>query len=193
MERDGLDYTCGDCTLLVRDRFDSRPYSFSSHPDEPVLRFLVREVGDGPRSFSRWLSSLGPGDEVGVGTPFGTFRPGQSPREVWFATGTGVSPFLAVLRGRAPVRPLAFCIGVRNPGDAVLGPWVDDRAPVRWAFSRPGHGEVRRVTADAEAVPIAPDIAYYLCGNQGMIRDVAAILTGRGAAGSQVHEELFFS
>jgi ferredoxin-NADP reductase len=193
VDREGLDYACGDCTLLVRDRIDARPYSFSSHPDEPVLRFLVRQVGAGPRSFSRWLSSLVPGDEVGVGTPFGAFRPGLSPREVWFATGTGVSPFLAALRARKPVRPLAFCIGLRNPDDAVLGPWVDERARASWAFSRPPAGPGRRVTADAEAVPIAPDIAYYLCGNQKMIRDVAAVLKDRGALASQVHEELFFS
>lgn len=197
IEREGLEYTCGDCTLLIRgDQVDSRPYSFSSHPDEPVLRFLVRRI-DGPgsdRSFSQWLASLGPGDEVGVGTPFGWFRPGTSDNEVWFATGTGVSPFLAALRADTPIRPRAFCIGLRSPEDAVLADWVADRAPVSWAYSRfsAGGRPPSRVTDDAQTVPLGPEASYYLCGNQRMIRSVADVLRSRGALGSQIHEELFF-
>jgi len=197
IEREGLDYRVGDCTLLIRaDRIDSRPYSFSSHPDEPVLRFLVRTMDSAgtDQSFSLWLSTRVPGDEVGVGTPFGWFRPGVSGREVWFATGTGVSPFLAALRANEPVAPLTFCIGVRGPGDAPLRPWLEEMAPVHWAFSRHPEGIVppRRVTDLAREVPTAPDIRYFLCGNQRMIRAVAEVLAGRGISSSQIHEELFF-
>lgn len=197
IERDGLSYEAGDCTLLIRtDRVDSRPYSFSSHPDEPVLRFLVRRI-DGPdanQSFSQWLAGLVPGDEVGVGTPFGWFHPGTSTREVWFATGTGISPFLAALRARHPVRPLAFAIGLRGPEDAVLRPWLESLAPVDWAFSRftEGGRAPRRVTDSAETVPVDPEIEYFLCGNQRMIRSVAATLKRRGVLPSRIHEELFF-
>lgn len=197
VEREGLDYACGDCTLLVRsDRVDSRPYSFSSHPDEPVLRFLVRRIDgvDPSQSFSRWLDERRPGDEVGVGTPFGWFRPGQIDREVWFATGTGISPFLATLRAQRPVRPLAFAVGLRGPEDAVLRGWVEERSPVDWAFSRftEGGQPPRRVTDSADRVPVAGDIQYYLCGNQRMIRSVAETLKARGVVPSQIHEELFF-
>ena len=197
IERDGIEYRPGDCTLLIRgDQIDSRPYSFSSHPDEPVLRFLVRRI-DGnaeDQSFSRWLSTLGPGDEVGVGTPFGWFRPGTSQHEVWFATGTGVSPFLAALRARHPVRPLAFPIGLRGPDDAVLRGWVEERSPAAWAFSRFPEGESQplRVTDFAHLVPVGPEIQYFLCGNQRMIRAVALTLVSRGILRSQIHEELFF-
>lgn len=196
IERDGLDYRPGDCTLLIRaDRVDSRPYSFSSHPDEPVLRFLIRKVGVNPvSSFSTWLSGLAPGDEVGIGTPFGWFRPGTAGQEVWFATGTGVSPFLAALRSDSPRRPLAYCIGVRNPDDAVLRDWTEERAPVMWAFSRVDQGgEVpRRVTAFASKVPIGPEILYFLCGNQRMILAVAELLRASGVRPDQIREELFF-
>lgn len=197
VSREGLEYSCGDCTLLIRgDQVDSRPYSFSSHPDEPVLRFLIRRIdGAGPdRSFSQWLAGLKAGDDVGVGTPFGWFRPGTTSHEVWFATGTGVSPFLAALRASRPVRPLVFAVGLRGPEDAVLRSWVEDRAPVRWAFSRFSEGGVppRRVTDDALTVPVGPGQTYYLCGNQRMIRSVAEILKQRGVTSAQIHEELFF-
>ena len=196
VERDGLDYRTGDCTLLIRnDEVDSRPYSFSSHPDEPVLRFLVRRLeGPAPLSFSQWLDRLEPGEELGVGSPFGWFHPGESAQEVWFATGTGISPFLGALRARSPRRPLAFCVGLRGPEDAVLRPWVEERAPVHWSFSRFTEGGVppERVTQQAQEVPIAPEIRYFLCGNQRMIRSVAEILRGRGVNPSQICEELFF-
>jgi len=197
VEREGLDYRCGDCTLLVRgDQVDSRPYSFSSHPDEAVLRFLVRQIeGPGPdRSFSQWLASLKPGDEVGVGTPFGWFRPGQGDQEVWFATGTGISPFLAALRAHRPVRPRAFHVGLRGPDDAVLRPFVEDRAPVDWAWSRftEGGRPPRRVTDAASTVSVDPELEYYLCGNARMIHEVAAVLRTRGVAPERIHEELFF-
>ena len=196
MERENLIYQVGDCTLLIReDRIDSRPYSFSSHPDEPVLRFLIRQMaGLGvDRSFSQWLASLRPGDEVGIGTPFGWFRPGGD-QEVWFATGTGVSPFLAALRGARPVPPLAFLIGVREPSEAVWRSWLEQRCPVRWAFSRQAEqgGTPARVTDFAEHVPVGDKIRYFLCGNQRMIRSVAASLGHRGVLASQIHEELFF-
>ncbi len=196
IERDGLEYRAGDCTLLIRaDLVDSRPYSFSSHPDEPVLRFLVRKVGADPvTSFSTWLAGLSPGDEVGIGTPFGWFRPGTTDHEVWFATGTGVSPFLAALRSASPRRPLAYCIGVRQPDDAVLRDWTEERARVLWAFSRESQdGEApRRVTAFASEVPIGPEILYFLCGNQRMIQAVAELLRASGVRPDQIREELFF-
>jgi ferredoxin-NADP reductase len=197
VEREDLAYEAGDCTLLVRgDQIDSRPYSFSSHPDEPVLRFLIRTIpgGRADRSFSQWLNTLGPGDEVGVGTPFGWFHPGRSDREVWFATGTGVSPFLAALRARAPVRPRYFAVGLRSPDDAVLGPWVERRAPVRWAYSRFTAGGVppQRVTVLADEVPREPDLGYFLCGNAAMIHEVAARLRQLGVDSDRIHEELFF-
>jgi len=131
---------------------------------------------------------------VEVGTPFGWFRPGQSEQEVWFATGTGISPFLAALRAKRPVRPLAFLAGVRGPEDAVLRTWLEERAGVQWAFSRFNtEGTLpRRVTDLADQVPITAEIGYFLCGNQRMIQDVAALLRGRGVASAQIHEELFF-
>ena len=197
VEREGVEYRTGDCTLLIRgDQIDSRPYSFSSHPDEPTLKFLIRGLdGPGPdRSFSQWLGRLGPGDEVGIGTPFGWFRPGTSAQEVWFATGTGISPFLSALRASRPPRPVCFCVGVRSPDDAIVRTWLEGLVPVRWAFSRQAEEgqNPRRVTDFAPEVPTGPEIRYFLCGNQRMIRAVAEVLQTRGVSPSQIHEELFF-
>jgi ferredoxin-NADP reductase len=71
---------------------------------------------------------------------------------------------------------------------------VEARAPVRWAFSRfTEAGQTpQRVTQFAAEVPIAPEIRYFLCGNQRMIRSVAEILCSRGVLRGQIHEELFF-
>jgi len=160
------------------------------------LRFLIRKLEgkNDSSSFSQWLESLKPGDQVGVGTPFGWFHPGQSKQEVWFATGTGISPFLAVLSARQPVQPLAFCIGARDPEEAINRVWLEQRAPVHWAFSRISEKNLpqRKVTDLAADVPVNEKICYFLCGNQRMILAVSEILRNRGVAPSQIHEELFY-
>jgi len=190
LERGTLVYSPGDCTLLIRDdQVDSRPYSFSSHPDESVLRFLVRRL-DGNNRFSTWLSERRAGDEVGVGTPFGWFRPGRSEKEVWMATGTGISPFLAVLRGSQGLRPRGLWLGVRSEQDTILSSWLADRVPVHWSFSR--SGGPRRYVGDAlEEIPVESDLDYYLCGNQRMCRSLSEKLSNRGVAKKNIHEELF--
>lgn len=197
VDREGLEYAVGDCTLLIRNGVDARPYSLSSHPDEPTLRFLVRRLGPAEiqRSFSHWLGSLETGNDVGVGTPFGKFHPGQGPREVWLAGGTGLSPFLSALRGARPQAPLVLAVGVRSPEEALWPGWLDQRAPVVWAFSRRApHGlEPKRLTQVATEVPVAPDIRYYLCGGRSLVQEVSNILLDRGVDARQIHEELFFS
>jgi len=71
---------------------------------------------------------------------------------------------------------------------------LEGLVPVRWAFSRQAEGgqSPRRVTDFAPEVPTGPEIRYFLCGNQRMIRAVAEVLQTRGVSPSQIHEELFF-
>lgn len=196
VERDGLSYQLGDCTLVIRqDHIDSRPYSFSSHPDEPVLRFLIREleIPETRPSLSRWLARLTPGSEVGIGTPFGSFRPGHTANEIWFATGTGISPFLAALRGFSRVRPLAFFVGVRSPDDEIHTNETRE-AGVMWYHSRKASlgNPLERVTAAARNCSVDPSLRFFLCGNQGMISEVRNILVERGVQTKAINEERFY-
>jgi len=193
IERDGLMYGAGACTLLIRDdQVDSRPYSFSSHPDQPELRFLVKRVSGRSHAgqFSHWLAGRKTGDEVGVGNPFRLFSPGLCPNEIWLATGTGLAPFLSCLRGSNPPRSALLYVGVRNSEEAYFRSFLESRCRVEWRFSR--HKVSRRVSVEEPGFPLDPLREYFICGNGAMVRACREGLLARGILLGRVHEESFF-
>jgi benzoate/toluate 1,2-dioxygenase reductase subunit len=95
----------------------SRSYSMANVPGVSRLEFFVRLVPDGV--FSQWLSTASIGDAVELSAPHGTFflRDEQRPR-LFVAGGTGVAPFLSMLRSMAnsPTKHrTTFLIGARTP------------------------------------------------------------------------------
>ncbi|MEJ7930544.1 2Fe-2S iron-sulfur cluster binding domain-containing protein [Ramlibacter sp. AN1015] len=95
-----------------------RSYSMANVPGTDRLQFFVRMVAGG--AFSEWLATARPGDPVELSAPHGTFflRDEDRPR-LFVAGGTGVAPFLSMLRSMAQ-RPQAqrttLLIGARTPG-----------------------------------------------------------------------------
>lgn len=96
----------------------SRSYSMANAPGVNRLEFFIRSVQGG--AFSQWLAGAKVGDAVQLSAPHGTFflRDEDRPR-LFVAGGTGVAPFLSMLRSMA-ARPRAqrttFVIGARTPG-----------------------------------------------------------------------------
>lgn len=191
VEKDGLVYQAGDCTLLIGpDGIDSRPYSFSSHPRENRLSFLIRRVPTG--GLTPWLSTLKPGDWVETSSPFGLFAPGREGPAVFVATGTGIAPFLSYLKDPEAGSPLALFYGVRKSTNGVYHSWLGERlggnSLYRFVVSGQGEG---RVTDLVDQMPLGPEIQYYLCGHESMSRDMAGLLIARGITPAQIHSEIF--
>ncbi|WP_239027205.1 2Fe-2S iron-sulfur cluster-binding protein [Ramlibacter algicola] len=95
-----------------------RSYSMANVPGTDRLQFFVRLVDGG--AFSAWLATAKAGDKVDLSTPHGTFflRDEDRPR-LFVAGGTGVAPFLSMLRSMAdnpPAKRTTFVIGARTPG-----------------------------------------------------------------------------
>lgn len=96
----------------------SRSYSMANVPGTDRLQFFVRLVQGG--AFSQWLAGAKAGDAVELSTPHGSFflRDEDRPR-LFVAGGTGVAPFLSMLRSLA-ARPSSqrttLLIGARTPG-----------------------------------------------------------------------------
>lgn len=197
LERNGTPFMPGDCVaLFAADGRVSRPYSISSGTQEPVLRFLIREMPGG--EVSPFLGSRKPGDLVRVSPPFGWFRPGEKHGQrpfVFVATGTGVAPFLSHLRSRPQARPAAFLYGARQATDAIAGDWLRAVAGVRIAISRENvEGCHRgRVTDLLEELPLNDATDYYLCGLDAMIDDVTHWLEDHGIGITHIHRECFFN
>ena len=84
----------------------ARPFSFINPPDDPVLEFYGVIVPSGP--LSPRLALLQPGDALYYAdNPSGFLVLDEVPaaEELWLVcTGTGIAPFLSILRTDAPWR-----------------------------------------------------------------------------------------
>ena len=96
---EGYSYLPGQATLLSipkekwKDEF--REFSFTSTNQDQVLEFTIKAYTshDG---FTKQLHTLKPGDDLTLHAPFGTIQ--YEGKGVFLAGGTGITPFLAILR-----------------------------------------------------------------------------------------------
>ncbi len=178
-------------SIILRHGQNERSYSISSGPDEDRLLLCVRLIEGG--ALSPRLIGAQPGDIFPIDGPHGYFLFQRSARQaVFVATGTGVAPFLSMMRAGA--RGFVFLHGVRDGSElcyrdemsAAARPYV----PCLSADPIPGvyHG---RVTGWASAHLAPGSYDFYLCGNRDMIRDLT-ILADERFAGSRVFTEVFF-
>jgi ferredoxin--NADP+ reductase len=121
--------------------------------------------------------------------------------DLWLvATGTGIAPFLSILRGDAPWRRYRRVIlvhGVRHAQELVyremiaellrVHPGILSYVPFVSRESAPGALEGRIPAAirdgrlEAAAAAIAPERSQFmLCGNPDMLKDATAALVERG-------------
>jgi ferredoxin--NADP+ reductase len=195
--------------LDTREGRLERPFSIASAPGEP-LEFLVVRV-DGEGELSPYLDGLGPGDSLWVGTEArGTFvlnRAGEGETLWMFATGSGIAPFVSMLRTEEPwerFRTVVVVHGLRHRADAAYRDELERRArqrPGRLRVLRcvsreaPGPGELAGRATDsladgrlvrAAGAELSPGSSHVLlCGNPGLVRDVTALLEERGFRGSE--------
>jgi ferredoxin--NADP+ reductase len=180
----------------------ARPFSFVNAPHDPVLEFYGVVVPEGP--LSPRLARLKPGDALHVAdNPAGWLILSELPpaEELWLvATGTGIAPFLSILRTGAPwqrYRRVILVHGVRRAEELVYGEMIgelvrqqaDRLSYVRFVSREPLPGALAgRIPAavadgrlEAAAAPISPERSQFmLCGNPDMLKDMQAALVARG-------------
>ncbi len=156
-----------------------RSYSMANLPGSRRLEFFVRLVPDG--AFSKWLASAKAGDRVELSVPHGTFflRDEDRPR-LFVAGGTGVAPFLSMLRSlkaQSCAQPTTLLIGARTHGHLFA---LDELESIRHDLP---HVDVKlAVEQDASAdchsgyatdlianLGLDPSTRVYLCGPPPMV------------------------
>ena len=180
-----------------------RPYSFVNPPEAPQHEFLFVVVPGGP--LSPRLAALDAGDAIWLGPRAnGFFCVSEVPEAgtLWcLSTGTGLGPFLSILRTADPWSRFGRVVlvhAVRVAAELVYRDAIDgvlrDRAgaftyvPV---VSRETHagalsGRIPALIADgrlearAGAALNAADAHAMLCGNPAMVEDATAALAARG-------------
>ena len=180
----------------------ARPFSFVNPPDEPTLEFYGVIVPEGP--LSPRLAVLQPGDALYYAdNPSGFLILAEVPpaEELWLvSTGTGIAPFLSILRTGAPwqsYRRVILVHAVRRANELVYRDVIDSTLRQRGEQFRyvtfvsrephPGSLEGRIPAAirdgrlEAAAGTFAPERSQFmLCGNPDMVKDVQAALAERG-------------
>lgn len=221
VEPDGepVDFLAGQYFALgveVGGKLVQRPYSAASSPRERgPYEFYVRRVDGG--LFTPLLWSLQPGHRLSLKGPKGHFvlpDDGDDRTLVFVSTGTGVAPFVSMLRTmRAD--------GVRRRAVVLHGAsYVEDlgyRGELERyqredpelvcyvpTISRPGAPEnagwVGRCGRAEAVVPVTctdlclrpGEAVAYLCGNPAMVERVEADLLGLGFPPADVKKELYW-
>jgi ferredoxin/flavodoxin---NADP+ reductase len=176
----------------------ARPFSMVNAPHDPVLEFYGIVVPEGP--LSPRLARLAPGDSLQVASnPAGFLVLSELPdaETLWLvSTGTGVAPFLSILRTDAPwrrYRNVVLVHAVRHASELVYRERIESFPKLRYLkmVSReaaPGAlaGRIPAALRDgrleaAAGLALSPDTSQVmLCGNPGMLKDAAAALVERG-------------
>ena len=180
----------------------ARPFSFVNAPEDPILEFYGVIVPEGPLSPA--LARLQAGERLYVAdNPSGFLVLSEVPaaEDLWLvATGTGIAPFLSILRTATPwqryrrvvlVHAARFAseLVYRDLIDDLLRTWSGRLAYVRFVSREraPGALEGRIPAAirdgrlEAAAWVISPERSQFmLCGNPDMLKDAGAALLERG-------------
>ena len=180
----------------------ARPFSFVNAPADPVMEFYGVIVPEGP--LSPHLVRLKAGDPLYVAdnpSGFLVLREVPPADDLWLlATGTGIAPFLSILRTETPwqrYRRVILVHAVRKASELVYPDVVLELKSKREKFKfisfvsrESAHGALQgRIPAAigdgrleaAAAAQITPERSQFmLCGNPAMLKDAAAALAARG-------------
>ena len=172
----------------------TRPYSIASPPGERERILLVLNLVQGGPG-SSYLFGLRVGERTSFKGPAGAFylRDDGGRDLLFVATGTGIAPIRSMILAqlqRAPDRPITLFWGLRSQRDLY---WQEEWAALATAhptfsvattLSRPEpgwQGACGRVTTLVEErMSFVNNLAVYLCGGSGMIKDVTARLQAKG-------------
>ena len=176
----------------------ARPFSFVNPPSDPRLEFYGIVLPEGP--LSPRLARLAPGDSLFVApNPAGFLVLSELPDRdsLWLiSTGTGIAPFLSILRTEAPwkrFRNVVLVHAVRHAAELVYRETIGQMKNLRYVpfvsrESAPGAlaGRIPAAVTDgrleaAAGLRLAPETSQImLCGNPDMLKDTTAALIARG-------------
>jgi ferredoxin--NADP+ reductase len=181
-----------------------RPYSLVNTPNDNVLEVHFNTVKTG--RFSPLLAQLDVGSAISVANRAGGLltldHVPPERRELWFcATGTGIGPFISLLRGDdiwQRFDKIIVCYASKTGGDMAYRDELNNlttRYPTQFRFapfitreavegtlhSRFTHylesGELEQIVGAA----IDVDLSHFmLCGSSDMINDMTALLEQKG-------------
>lgn len=209
IEAEAISFEAGQflkLALPVADQMIGRPYSFVNAPDEHPYEFYCVVVPDGP--LSTRLAALVPGDSVYLAprpTGFLVLSEVQDSESLWLlCTGTGIGPFLSMLKTSAAwnrFRHIVLVHGARHVSELTYRDTVATisaahpeqfrlislvsrdplpDAPAMLAGRIPQAITSGRLQQIAGIPLTAASAQVMLCGNPSMVEEVTEVLKVAG-------------
>jgi ferredoxin--NADP+ reductase len=200
VEAPRLRFEAGQFVRIAVDERVARPFSFVNPPEDPVLEFYGIVVPEGP--VSPKLMQLRAGDRLLVApNPAGFLVLSEVPEAetLWLvSTGTGIAPFLSILRTETPWRRFQSIVlvhAVRHARELVYQDMIRrivKEKSLRYVtfVSREAAagslaGRIPAAIRDgrletAAGLPLDERSHVMLCGNPDMLKDASSALAERG-------------
>lgn len=194
----GFVFTPGQATEVALDRDgwrdETRPFTFTSQPEEPILEFTIKSYPEHDGVTAR-VPELKPGDRLRIGEPWGAISdegPGT-----FIAGGAGITPFIPILRRRAIAGDLDGCTLIyanKTPRDIILRDEWEAMAGLRTEFvveEGAGDDECRGRLDVGLLDRLMPGASgtVYLCGPPPMMDTVREALSDLGTRDERIVTE----
>lgn len=202
-----LPFIAGQFVIVGLDHKDGKiqkPYSLVNTPSDELLEIHLNTVKDG--KFSPSLTNLSEGDTVYISTrPNGLLTLNEVPEalpHLWFfATGTGIGPFISILNTAEPwqrFEKIIVCYSVRTAEEmayredfeALLARYPDKFHFVPFITREPSpdaiHSRITTFLASGDlethlGIKVTPESSHVmLCGNSAMILEATELLQQKG-------------
>jgi CDP-4-dehydro-6-deoxyglucose reductase/ferredoxin-NAD(P)+ reductase (naphthalene dioxygenase ferredoxin-specific) len=199
-------FKAGQYARLVFGDLPARDYSMASRPDEKLLEFHIRNVGDGASGYV--AHRLMPGETVRVDGPLGEayLRAEHAGPIIAIAGGSGLAPIKSIVEtalGLPRGQPVHLYFGARDERDIYLERRLRGLEAAQPLFrfvpvlSEPSKPTARRQGLVGDAV--AADFhsfagtKAYLAGPPAMVEAAIEMLIARGLPPDDIHADPFYS
>jgi ferredoxin-NAD(P)+ reductase (naphthalene dioxygenase ferredoxin-specific) len=202
-----LEFTPGQYAQLQFAHGLARPYSMAGLSHDKELEFHIRRV-EGGRATGHVFDQLRLGDAVRVSGPLGAayLRKRHAGPILCAASGTGLAPVLAILRGLVHARmanPVHLYLGAHSAAHAYGAEelrQLQTEHPSLTVHKTVVAGEVpagfrRGVITDALRADWPGSLApwrAYLCGSPPMVEAVNLLLQQKGLPAERIHADAFY-
>jgi predicted ferric reductase len=175
-------------TVKVPGLREPHPFTIASSPGEPVIRFVIRDLGDWTH---RLIDSLSINDRVVVEGGYGRLSPiplKPVDQVVWIAGGVGITPFLGTaitdIPAGTPTPHLFYCVPSRHDAPALA---TLEQATVEGRIHLHLHAsdEGNRLHADQVLLTTGTDhlanAHIVMCGPNSLVKSMRTGLRKYGA------------
>lgn len=186
---EGFEFVPGQACDLALDREgwreETRPFTFTSAPEDPVLEFTIKSYPEHD-SVTKRIGEMEPDDGVLISDAWGAIH--DAGPGVFIAGGAGITPFIPILRLRKAKDEAQGCALIysnKTERDIILREEWEAMEGLRTVFTLTeekadglSHGLIDR---DFLAAHVGgTDQTFYACGPQEMVDDIVGHLRALG-------------